>query len=323
MRSERGEISLTGLLVAMVLFGIVMAATLLVFQTSETVTRDTMKRTDAQDRARVAEEILAKNLRNLAGPPGNLTASGVEQAQTLATKGDYDLAFSTVDPAAPTGGSANLSNVKRVRYCLSDDGKLYKQQQTWTLADPGAPAVTTQCPTLALGDTNSAQWQTKTVLADNVVNKQDPGLNLPVFTYDSTDPTRVSQIHVNLMVDIDLAHKPRATTISTGVLLRNQNRVPIADMGTPIPTAQGVILNGSASVDPEGQPLKYCWVDTARTSVNVDQETSPQAKCPAGTVGMGVTFTYASPTHGPCNIELAVKDPVDQWGIAGPKQTTC
>jgi hypothetical protein len=105
--------------------------------------------------------------------------------------------------------------------------------------------------------------------------------------------------------------------------LRNQNRVPIADMGTPIPTAQGVILNGSASVDPEGQPLKYCWVDTARTSVNVDLEPSAQAKCPAGTVGMGVTFTYASPTRGACNIKLAVKDPVDQWGIAGPKQTTC
>jgi type II secretory pathway component PulJ len=322
VKSERGEISLTGLLVAMVLFGIVMAATLQVFQTSETVTRDTMKRTDAQDRARVAEEILAKNLRNLAGPPGNLTATGVEQAQTLATKGDYDLAFSTVDPAAPTGGSTNLSNVKRVRYCLDDAGRLYKQQQTWTLADPGAPAATTACPATP-NPSSPTQWQTATVLADNVVNKQDPGLNLPVFTYDSTDPTRVSQIHVNLMVDIDLAHKPRATTIATGILLRNQNRVPIANMGTPVPTAQGVILNGSASVDPEGQPLKYCWVDTARTSVNVDLEPSAQAKCPAGTVGMGVTFTYAAPTHGSCNIKLAVKDPVDQWGIDGPKATTC
>jgi type II secretory pathway pseudopilin PulG len=320
MRSERGEISLTGLLVAMVLFGIVMAATLLVFQTSETVTRDTMKRTDAQDRARVAEEILAKNLRNLAGPPGSLTATGVEQAQTLATKGDYDLAFSTVDPAAPTGGSANLSNVKRVRYCLSDDGKLYKQQQTWTGAAPNAPAPTTECPTVALGNANSAQWQTKTVIADNVVNKLDPSLNLPVFTYDSTDPTRVSQIHVNLMVDIDVAHKPRATTIATGILLRNQNRVPVAKMTWVVSPAQGIVLNGSASVDPEGQPLKYCWVDTGQTAVNVDPETSAQAKCPAGTVGMGVTFAYLPTARGMFNITLAVKDPVDQWGIDGPHQ---
>jgi type II secretory pathway pseudopilin PulG len=321
MRSERGEISLTGLLVAMVLFGIVMAATLLVFQTSETVTRDTMKRTDAQDRARVAEEILAKNLRNLAGPPGNLTATGVEQAQTLATKGDYDLAFSTVDPAAPTGGSTNQSNVKRVRYCLDDAGRLYKQQQTWTLADPGAPAATTSCPA-ALGAAGTNQWQTATILADQVVNKLDPGINLPVFTYDSTDPTRVSQIHVNLMVDIDLAHKPRATTIATGVLLRNQNRVPVAAMSSVVSPAQGIILNGSASVDPEGQPLKYCWVDTGRTSVNVDLEPSAQAKCPSGTVGMGVTFTYLPPAHGLRNIELAVKDPVDQWGIDGPHPIT-
>jgi type II secretory pathway component PulJ len=317
MRSESGEISLTGLLVAMLLFGIVMAATLQVFQTSETVTRDTMKRTDAQDRARVAEEILAKNLRNLAGPPGNLTATGVEQAQTLATKGDYDLAFSTVDPAAPGAGSTNQSNVKRVRYCLSDDGKLYKQQQTWIGAVPTAPA-TTACPAAPGGD-NSAQWQTETILADQVVNKLDAGPDLPVFTYDSTDPTRVSQIHINLMVDIDTAHKPRPTTIATGILLRNQNRVPVADWSS-VRTAQGVILNGSASVDPEGQPLKYCWVDTGRTSVNVDPEPSAQAKCPAGTVGMGVTFVYTPPARGTRNIQLAVKDPVDQWGIDGPHQ---
>jgi type II secretory pathway component PulJ len=317
MRSERGEISLTGLLVAMLLFGIVMAATLQVFQTSETVTRDTMKRTDAQDRARVAEEILAKNLRNLAGPPGNLTATGVEQAQTLATKGAYDLAFSTVDPAAPNAGSTNQSNVKRVRYCLDTAGRLYKQQQTWTLTDPGAPAATTACPA-ALGAAGTNQWQTKTVLADQVVNKLDSSIDVPVFTYDSTDPTRVSQIHINLMVDIDPAHKPRATTISTGILLRNQNRVPVADMSWVVSPAQGIILNGSASVDPEGQPLKYCWVDTARTSVNVDLEPNAQAKCPAGTVGMGVTFIYTPPAHGTRNIQLAVKDPVDQWGIDGP-----
>jgi type II secretory pathway pseudopilin PulG len=316
MRSERGEISLTGLLVAMLLFGIVMAATLLVFQTSETVTRDTMKRTDAQDRARVAEEILAKNLRNLAGPPGNLTAGGVEQAQTLVTKTDYDLAFETVDPAAPNAGSTNQSNVKRVRYCLDDAGKLYKQQQTWTGPAPAAPA-TTACPApLGLAGTN--QWQTQTVLADNVVNKQDPGLNLPVFTYDSSDPTRVSQIHVNLMVNIDLAHRPRATTISTGIFLRNQNRVPVAAMTWVVSPAQGIILNGSASVDPEGQPLKYCWVDTGRTSVNVDPEPSAQARCPAGTVGMGVAFAYLPPAHGSRSIQLAVKDPVDQWGVDGP-----
>jgi hypothetical protein len=305
----------------MLLFGIVMAATLQVFQTSETVTRDTMKRTDAQDRARVAEEILAKNLRNLAGPPGNLTATGVEQAQTLATKGDYDLAFSTVDPAAPGAGSTNQSNVKRVRYCLSDDGKLYKQQQTWILTAPTAPAATTECPTLALGSVGSNQWQTKTVLADEVVNKLDAGPDLPVFTYDSTDPTRVSQIHINLMVDIDRAHRPRATTIATGILLRNQNRVPVADMSWKS-TNQGIILNGSASADPEGQPLKYCWVDTGRTSVNVDLEPNAQAKCPAGTVGMGVTFTYVPLTHGARNIKLAVKDPVDQWGLDGPESIT-
>jgi type II secretory pathway component PulJ len=321
MRSERGEISLTGLLVAMVLFGIVMAATLQVFQTSETVTRDTMRRTDAQDRARVAEEILAKNLRNLAGPPGNLTATGVEQAQTLATKGSYDLAFSTVDPGAPGAGSTNQSNVKRVRYCLDSVGRLYKQQQTWTGTDPGPPATTTSCPS-ALGAADTNQWQTATILADQVVNTQYNGPGVPVFTYDSTDPTRVSQIHVNLMVDIDLAHKPGPTTITTGILLRNQNRVPVAAMSWVVSAAQGIILNGSASVDPEGQPLKYCWVDTGRPSVNVDPETSAQAKCPAGTVGMGVAFTYLPPAHGTLNIKLAVKDSVDQWGIDGPKSIT-
>jgi hypothetical protein len=33
---------------------------------------------------------------------------------------------------------------------------------------------------------------------------------------------------------------------------------------------------------------------------------------------MGVTFAYLATAHGTFNIKLAVKDPVDQWGIDGP-----
>jgi len=312
--------SLTGLLVAMAIFLPVLAATFAVFSTSETVSRDTQRRTDAQDRARAAEEIVAKQLRNVASPPGNLAGGvAVARPQMLSTRSDYDIVFATVDPAAPTAGATNLSNVKRVRYCLADNGRLWRQDQRWTLTDPGAPPAAAACPA-SVGAVGTAQWQSSAVVADNVVNKLDPSVDVPVFVYNDTDPAGVSQIHVNLMVDLDTTKAPAATSIATGVNLRNQNRVPVAQMSAPRPTAQGIVLNGTTSTDPEGQVLKYCWIDTARLTVNVDPETNAQSRCPAGTVGLGPTFTYVPPAPATTrNLKLAVKDPIDQWSTDGPK----
>jgi hypothetical protein len=321
LRSERGEFSLPGLLVAMTVFLVILGATLTLYSTSETVSRDTQLRTDAQDKARVAEETISKQLRNLASPPGNLaSATVIDRPQMLSTKADYDLVFATIEPAAPGAGVTNQSNVKRVRYCLDDTGKLWRQEQRWTATDPGAPPASTACPVASLGATGTAQWQTSLVVAGYVANKLDPSADVPVFEYNSTDPAGVSQIHVNLLVDLDVAKRPKGTTISTGVNLRNQNRVPIAVMTAPRATAQGIFLNGSASTDPEGQPLKYCWIDVARTAVNVDPETNTASRCPAGTVGMGPTFIYTPPAPvATRNLKLAVKDPIDQWASDGPK----
>jgi hypothetical protein len=87
------------------------------------------------------------------------------------------------------------------------------------------------------------------------------------------------------------------------VFLRNQNRRPTAAF-TAAPTAQGIVLNGSASVDPEGQPLTYTWLDGATV------------------VATGVTATYkvtAGTTH---TLSLQVQDPAGLIGTSATQTIT-
>jgi hypothetical protein len=163
------------------------------------------------------------------------------------------------------------------------------QTQTWTTATPPAAPTTSACP-----GSSGAGWTGSTqVLADHVSNYAN-SQSRPIFGYDSGALTDITQVHVDLDLDLDIARSPKETTISTGVFLRNQNRRPTASF-TWAANSNGVVLNGSASADPEGQPLEYQWFDPAVST------TDP--------VGTGITFVYSVANGSSHTITLKVFDP--------------
>jgi hypothetical protein len=294
LRDERGEFTLIGLLVAMTLFLVVLGATLELFSTSEKINRDTQRRTEALDRARVGVDRLARQLRNMASPTP-------DQPKAIDRATAKDVVFQTVDPIGPNAG-VNTANVKRVRYCLDGQGQLWAQNQRWTGTAPAAPSdggtATTSggCPSVA--------WNDKTVISDDVTNYL-AGHSRPVFTFSPTTPlTAITAVHVDLWLDLDTSRNPAETVLSSGVFLRNQNQAPTAAF-TATASAQGIVLNGSDSVDPEGEPLTYCWYDTALPNVG-----SPAPPCDAGPqLGTGVTITDQVPSGTQRTVYLIVKDP--------------
>src|SRR5205823_887029 len=87
---------------------------------SDAIGSDAQRRVDAEDRARQAEEAIARDLRNLASPTPS-------QPQAVDRAGGRDLVFKTVDPVGPNAGQ-NTANVERVRYCLDSAGRLWRMQ---------------------------------------------------------------------------------------------------------------------------------------------------------------------------------------------------
>ncbi len=285
LAAERGEISITQLLMAMVVFVGVLGATLGTFENSVTVNKTTGDRAEAQDRARRGIEALGRELRNLASPTQ-------DQPQAVDKATAFDMVFQTVEAEGPNTG-LNASNVKRVRYCVEQGtattpGKLWRQEQKWTTqAAPGVPS-TAGCP--------AGGWGSQTMVANGIVNVGN-GQSRPAFTFNSATLTDVSSIHVDMFVDLDPQRAPVETRVSTGVFLRNQNRRPLAGF-TATRTAQGIVLNGSASADPEGESLSYVWFDGSTK------------------VGTGIVFTYSAPANTTRNITLKVYDPAALEGVS-------
>jgi type II secretory pathway component PulJ len=288
VRSERGDFTLPGVLVASVLFVTVLGATLSLYNGVQTSSAGRLQRADVQDRARNAADRLARELRNLASPTP-------EQPEAVDLAQPFDLVFKTVDANGPNGG-LNAANVRRVRYCLNNsdanNGKLYMQIQTWTtLAAPVVPS-TAACP--------GTGWESQQVVADAIVNRFN-GQTRALFTYDAAVVADVAAVHADLFLDADPTRPPVETRLTTGVFLRNQNRRPTAAF-TATTTAPGIVLNGSASADPEGEQLSYVWYDGATK------------------VGTGIVLTYkvtAGTTH---TMQLKVFDPAGLEGDAPTQQ---
>ena len=299
--ADEAGMTLAELLIAMtILIGIV-GATLTTLGTSETTNQRVIAQNESQDQVRRAVETIQSELRNLASPTADLPQA-VDKAKP------DDIVFQTVDPVGPNGGQ-NLANIRRVRYCLNasvpTNAKVWTQSQTWTL--PAAPAIpaTASCPDPAWGNSREVA---------RFITNQRNGASRPVWTFNacpntvtgcttSAELSAVTSIRTDLFVDQDVTDNPGEAQLTSGVALRNQNAAPRAEFTKTIVGTNFVLLNGSASEDVEGKPLRYRWYDNG---VAIPNATS-------------VVFQHML-TPGTHNLSLTVFDPADLSGTA-PVQT--
>jgi hypothetical protein len=296
LADERGATGLVELLAAISIFAGVLGATLYTFNNFDILSRRTVDRVSSQDSARTAVDRLVRDLRSLASP-----TIAVPNAVDLASPND--LIFQTVDTSGKDFGS-NGSHVKRERWCLDStndkNGILYIQDQYWnTLLPPAAPSTT--C---------GVGWDKTTVLASNLTNAYK-GQIRPLFTYNSATKAEIDEIHVDLYSDIDPLKSPNETHITSGVFLRNQNQVPVAAFNAALSGTSAIVLNGSASFDPEGQELTYVWWDGNRKISDILG--NPNA-------GTGITYTYPVAPGSSHTLQLYTYDPAHLEGVA-PAQT--
>jgi type II secretory pathway pseudopilin PulG len=288
LRDDQGGWTLIELMIGSALMLVILGASLAVFESFVRTTAHNAAQNDAQQSARATTMQVARQLRNLAGPTEG-------QPQAFDSIGPYNLIFQTVNPTGPAPGQ-NYSNVQRVRYCLDtgSPGKLWVQTQSWTTLNAPAVPSTVGCP--------ASGWGSQQVAASYIVNNYG-GQSRPVFAFNSSDPTMVTEVRTDLYVDPDPAHAPTETHLQSGVFLRNQNRPPLANLQTT-PGNQGhVILNASASTDPEGKLLSYSWSDNGTKL----KSTSP-------------VWDYQT-TSGPHTIQVDVRDPAGLIASASAQVT--
>jgi hypothetical protein len=279
-------VTLVELLVVLALSVIVMGTTFTTFSQFEQTTGANQRQNEAQDQVRVGLGGLARELRNLASPID-------EQPEAVVRAQPADLVFQSVSSSAP----------RRVRYCLdAASRRLWRQVQLTSFSSPSSAA----CPDVA--------WGSQRAAVEHVVNG-----SRPLFSYNATSLTAITEIGATLWVDVDPAAKPVETSLQTSVFLRNQNRAPTASF-TATAGAATVILNGSDSADPEGKALAYYWYDQAQTG-NLCQPL-PAEVPQTGCVGAGIVFNYTPPAPGTRHLSLVVRDPAGLTDDA-PSQSVC
>jgi type II secretory pathway pseudopilin PulG len=266
--------SLAEVLIVSVLMLIVLGSTLTAFNQFERKARDNQQMNDAQDQARRALDLMARDLRNLASPTPLLP-------KAVDLKLPQDLIFQsegkTKDP-----DSNNAQNTTRVRFCLNGTTQtLFRQIQIWKDAAP--PAI----PNTACGAPEG--WNSTLVVATDVTNG-----TRPVFTYNATQPDEVTEVSAQVFVDTTPTRLPAEVDLQTTVFLRNQNRAPTASFSAVSMPGGGVFLNASESTDPEEKALTFEWWDASLT--------------PPQMVGEGIVYTYPAPSPGNRQMYLVVKD---------------
>ncbi len=293
----RGEdgFTLPELLVGMTMMLVVLVATLASFEGFLGVQRSDERRTIAQDGVRRAIDHLERQLRNLATP-----AQGVPSiARATAT----DLVFQTADPQK-----------RWVRYCIDpqDPGAATGGARLWyqTISNASAPPTGADCP-------HAAGWSSTTAVGEAVVNVRD-GVVRPVFTYNwprdadgaevRTDTAAITRIATDVRVDEDPRAAPAEQRLTSGVFLRNQNQQPVAAFSVT-PTGTGLVLNGSATTDAEGQGLDFRWYAGTRTGFA--DGCVPAAGDLPTYLGTGVVLNVTTPADAapPASVTLCVADP--------------
>jgi type II secretory pathway pseudopilin PulG len=244
LAADESGMTLVEMLMVCILSVIVLGATLSAVETFERNSRTNERVNEAQDGARTALDRMARDLRNLASPVKE-SPDAVDRAAA------QDVIFQS--EGNDIAGGLNARNTERVRYCLDDEGNLWRQIQTWTTAAvPAAPAGT-DCP--GAGTAGGGVWVSSSVVAANIVNGDDR----PIFTYNAATLKDITEVSATLWIDVNPVDvKPPETTLQTAVYLRNQNRKPEATFSVDVVNLS-LVLNASETTDPEEKAMIYTW----------------------------------------------------------------
>jgi prepilin-type N-terminal cleavage/methylation domain-containing protein len=294
--SARGQqgFTLIEVMIAMVLMVIIFGATMTTWDMFQSRAAENMDRAEAMAQARQRVDSMSRDMRNLASPTPD-APNAVEKATAT------DIVFLSVDPNGPNAGT-NVSNTRRIRFCLDDadpqHAVLRSMTQTWTTVTPPTAPPTTQCTVVG-------QWSNGKVVAQNIVNTaQTPAV--PVFTFDNAASVR--RIGITLMIDENPTGGPRPQRLDSAVYLRNQNLAPVATFTAQRVAGRRILLDASASSDPENESLEYVWFDNG---IKIDDVTGP-------------TGVHEAPGTGASTrtIGLEVYDPGKLKGTAPTQQVT-
>jgi type II secretory pathway pseudopilin PulG len=286
MLQREDGMSLVEVLIVSILMLIVLGSTLTAFNQFERKARDNQNLNEAQDQARRALDLMARDLRNLASPTPLLPLA-VDVAEP------QDLIFQSEGKVKPAG-SLNPQNTTRVRFCLNDTTKImFRQIQTWTSA--AVPAV----PSSACGANGG--WTSTMPVTTDVVNG-----SRPIFAYNAVDHDKITEVSAQVFVDTTPTRLPAEVDLQTTVFLRNQNRAPTAIFSATSMTTGLIFLNASESTDPEEKSLTFEWWDATLTHAQCS--VAPPASMTGCKVGEGIVFTYTAPAAGFRQMYLVVKD---------------
>jgi prepilin-type N-terminal cleavage/methylation domain-containing protein len=291
LADERG-FTLAELAIVSALFLVVLAATLTAAAHYQQLTQDNQTTNVQVDNARGGMEKAMRQLRNL--------ARRIDQPViNRATSSDF--IFQTSDPSRTW-----------VRNCLQTrtDGHVW----LWSLAMPStlSSAATGACP--------GTGWPTRDVVARDVTNTL-PGHVRPLFAYGcsagspagcpstSADLGRITSVTMDLTIDQDLTRPPQEARVTSAVYLRNQNEPPTASFTSRPLASRQVILNASASNDPEGRTLRFMWFRGPAPSFTCDDAVPMSLLLQTG-VTMTHTFLATEGAAGTTRpLELVVCDP--------------
>ncbi len=263
LNAQRG-FSLVEVLIGMTLGVVVLVAITTVLINYQQDAARSNRQLDAQQQARVAVDRIVRELRNVASSRTNPTL--------VETASPYDLTFQTVG----TASGSNTAGIKRVRYCIPADPTpgssanqvLTVQTETWNTstvpANPWLPTggIYPACP-FTPGSLPSGAAVSNDRIASKVMNRR-AGADRPAFTYTygvAGNLATITNVGIQLFVDVDPALPPAETSLRSAAFLRNQNQPPVASFTATATGGGHLLLNGGGSSDADGSSLTYAWTN--------------------------------------------------------------
>jgi prepilin-type N-terminal cleavage/methylation domain-containing protein len=286
VRDEQG-FTLIELLVAMAITSVIFGSTLSVLDVFQSNNRFDQLRNENQDTARTTLDRLSRQLRNVIA---RTTSTGAVPG-ALETAEPYEIAFETVDTTKATSGK-NKVNAMRVRYCLNDSEPeneiVWEQVRRWESEEAPALPTSKSCPDRIKEGTSEPDWNTSTQVVQHVTNRNggqgNPEIkadeNRWLFTYSAKETPQILSVNANIFVNINPKQtRPGESQLTSGVSLRNANRVPIAEFTATEEGNRQVRLNASASYDPDGLSLTYKWWDNGAELTTTSQQYETKVTC--------------------------------------------